>query len=109
MIKGFDETKIDDYYCLMSEALKTFISQQNDIKKEMTTSELLSFISQDNNVFKKYYCDIETFFKIYDDAKFSANLSQKDKFIEIFDKTKEFIENINFYVEKGLEGKNASL
>lgn len=109
LIKGFDETKIDDYYCRLSDALKTFISEENSIKKEMTTNELLSFISQDNNVFKKYYSDIASFFKTYNDAKFSAYLSDKEKFIEIFNKTEKFIENINFNVEKGFEGKNASL
>lgn len=110
ILKGFDETKIGDYYCLISEALKTFISEELRIKKiEMTTTEILAFISDDDNVFKHYYSDIKSFFKIYDDAKFSAYLADKDKFIDVFNQTKKFIENIDFNTEKGVEGQNASL
>jgi hypothetical protein len=109
-LKGFDENKVRDYYYLISDALKTFITEELKIKKiEFTTTEVLALISEDGNIFKKHYYDIKSFFKIYDDAKFSAYLVDKDKFIEIFEKTKKFIENIEFNIEKGVEEQNASL
>ena len=92
----FDEKKIKEFYFLTSEALRVFILDVLKIKNiEMTTNEILSMISDKENRLFDYQTQISYFFKKYDDAKYSASLLYVNNFLDIFNKTKSFIENFD--------------
>lgn len=92
----FDEKKIKEFYFLTSEALRVFILDVLKIKNiEMTTNEIISMISDKENRLFDYQSQISYFFKKYDDAKYSSTLLYVNNFIDIFNKTKSFIENFD--------------
>ena len=52
-------------------------------------------ISLKNNIFYDYHSEISALFKIYDDAKYSVNSLNRDKFIDVYTQTKNIIEKLN--------------
>jgi len=100
-IKNFDNSKISEYYCIVSRALKFFIIDMLKEKEvEMTTTDLMNILSDKNNVLHKYYSDILPLFKEYDNAKYSTTFLDVDKFIEVYMKTKRIIDQIDFDFSK---------
>ena len=100
--KNFDIDKMKEYCFVTSESLRTFILDNLKIKKqEMTTEKLLTVISDKNNMFYNSYPQIACFFKKYDDVKYSTSLLYEKDFVDIFNKTKSFIENFNAYNDEG--------
>ncbi|MDD5020879.1 MAG: hypothetical protein PHR82_01935 [Endomicrobiaceae bacterium] len=85
--------KIKEHYFELSNILNHFITDTLDIKKEITTTELLDLIRADGNIFNKYFNEISLLFERYDQVKYTGtgNLSNED-FWESFKQTREIIE-----------------
>ena len=93
---NIDISKIDSYYCKLSIILKSFILELLDKKNiEFTSAEMINMISLKNNIFYDYHSEISALFKIYDDAKYSVNSLNRDKFIDVYTQTKNIIEKLN--------------
>lgn len=95
-ITNLDVSKIGNHYCTLSNVLKKFIldlSGKNDI--EFTSSELINMVSSEDNIFYDYRNEISGLFKVYDDAKYSTALLDKDKFINVYVQTESVIEKLN--------------
>ncbi len=96
---------VSDYYYQMSRVLKVFILDGLSIEnKEMTTMEVISVINDESNPFYKLYNEIVRLFKIYDNAKYSVSPVSLREFCDVFNRTKQIIENLSasvkFFEEK---------
>ena len=92
---------MNNNYYLMSRALKVFISDILGIKnKEMTTMELMDILSKETNPFHKAYPDILNLFKIYDNVKYSVEILSLKDFFDVFNRTKQMIENLSISIKK---------
>lgn len=89
------DTEIKEYYFELSNILNHFISDTLEVKKEITTTELLDLINNEGNIFNKYFHEISVLFEKYDKVKYTGNAnSSDDEFLESFKKTREIIEKI---------------
>ena len=50
-----------------------------EIKKEMTTSEIIELIKKEDNIFNKYFGEISELFESYDRIKYTKNENISDK------------------------------
>ena len=95
------KSNINNKYYLISRVLKIFILDELGIKnKEMTTMEVLDILSKETNAFYKNYSDIKSLFKIYDNAKYSLEMLSLEEFFDVFNKTKQMIENLSVNIKK---------
>lgn len=86
-------SEIKEYYFELSNILNHFVSDTLEVKKEITTTELLDLINNDGNIFNKYSHEIYLLFEKYDKVKYTANAnSSNDEFLESFKQTREIIE-----------------
>lgn len=84
---------IKEYYYELSNILNHFITDTLEVKKEITTTELLDLIKNDGNIFNKCFYEISLLFEKYDKVKYTENLSlNNDDFLEDFKQTREIIE-----------------
>lgn len=73
------QCSVKDFYFELSSILNHFISETLEIKKEMTTSEIMELIKKEDNVFNKYAGEISEFFELYDKIKYTKNENVSDK------------------------------
>ncbi len=68
-----------DFYFELSSILNRFIAETLEIKKEMTTSEIIELIKKEDNIFNKYFGEISELFESYDRIKYTKNENISDK------------------------------
>ena len=87
------DTEIKEYYYELSNILNHFIADTLEVKKEITTTELMNLIKNEGNTFNKYFYEISFLFEKYDKVKYTENLSlNNEDFLEAFKQTREIIE-----------------